>query len=234
MNDVASQISPCAASTCHRELRDYELAGAQHICSPCTTAIHTWLHEIPLQMIVLGGSRQRETTGTPGPTGTRTPPLPGRDDVLNLVGPAAWTTVHDPYGDQHGPIPIVGTLGQWVRIICEERRWNGPDTVTAETLAAWLAEPRRLDWACRQPWAGEMRDELYSLMRTIRGITRLRPQRRPIPQPCPRCDSLTLTETDHQLYVDCGTCDSLFTRSDLALGAAATAARVTAEQLNVA
>ncbi|MFB7162303.1 hypothetical protein [Streptomyces sp. NPDC056242] len=234
MND-APQTWPCAASTCSRELRDHELAGEQYLCSPCVSAIRTWMHEIPLQMIVLGGSRQRETTGTAGGRGgTRTPPLPGRDDVLNLVGPAAWTTVPDPDGDSEGPTPIVGTLGDWMRIICEERRWNGPDETTPEALALWLAAPRRLDWACRRPWAGDMRDELYSLMRTIRGITRLRPQRRPIPQPCPRCDSLTLTETDHQQYIDCSTCDSLFTRSDLALGAVATAARITAEHLDVA
>lgn len=224
MSDDVPRTWPCAASTCSRTLRDHELAGDQTICTPCVSTIHTWLHEIPLQLVVLGGSRQRETTGGVGGRGTPTAPLPGRDDVLNLMGPSAWLTVSDPDGDQHGPIPIVGVLGSWVRIICEERRWNGPDTVTPEALALWLAAAKPLDWACRRPWAGEMRDELYGLMRTMRGITRLRPQRRPVPQPCPRCDSLTLTETDHEIYVDCSTCESRFTRGELALGAQIAAA----------
>lgn len=210
---------PCAATTCHRELRDHEIDGRQTICSPCISSLHSWLHEIPLQLVVLGGSRQRETTGAPSRAGTRTAPLPGRDDVLNLLGPAAWTTVRDPDGDQAGAVPIVGVLGSWVRIVCEERRWNGPAAPTAETLAFWLGRPKVLNWSARQPWAGEMRDEVHGLMRTIWGITRLRPQRRPVPQPCPRCDSLTLVETDHEAYIDCGTCESRFTRGELALGA---------------
>jgi hypothetical protein len=225
---TAPHAYPCAATSCTRTLRDYELDGAQTICTPCVSAIRTWLHEIPNQMIVLGGSRQRETVGAVGGRGTRTPPLPGREDVLNLLGPAAWSDVHDQLGDQFGPLPIVGVLGSWVRMVCEERRWNGPETVTPEALALWLAASRPLDWSCRRPWAGEYRDELHGLMRTIRGITRLRPQRRPVPQPCPRCDSLTLTETDHEAYIDCGTCESRFTREELALAARIAAAAMDA------
>ncbi|MFB7115569.1 hypothetical protein [Streptomyces sp. NPDC056291] len=72
--------------------------------------------------------------------------------------------------------------------------------------------------------AGALRDELHQLMRTIRDLTRLRPQRRPVPQPSPRCDSLTLVETDHQLYTDCTNCEAMITREELALAARITAA----------
>ncbi|WP_073946501.1 hypothetical protein [Streptomyces kebangsaanensis] len=223
----------CAAATCHRSLRDRELANRQTICSPCAHVISVWLQEIPTQIIVLEGSRQRETTGasTGGRTAYRTAPLPGRDDILNILGPAAWNDgIRDPYGqaqhDQHGPLPIAGVLICWVRVISEERRWNPPATLTPQALAAWLGHPPVLDWAARQPWAGVMRDELHQLMRTIRDYTRLRPQRRPVPQPCPRCDSLTLVETDHQLYIDCTTCEAMYSREELAL-----AARITAAQL---
>jgi hypothetical protein len=224
----AARTWPCAAATCQRELRDYELDGGQTLCTPCVSAIRTWLHEIPLQLVVLGGSRQRETVGGVGGRGTPTPPLPGREDVLNLIGPAAWTDVHDQHGDQHGPIPIVGTLGAWVRIVCEERRWDGPEHPTAEALALWLAAPRPLDWACRRPWAGEMRDEIWGLIRTIRGTTQLRPQCRPVPQPCPRCDSLTLTKTDHEMYTVCSTCENRFTDDELKLAARITVASMDA------
>ncbi|MFE7954406.1 hypothetical protein [Streptomyces sp. NPDC057413] len=226
---TAAAAAPCAASSCDRTLRDYELVGRQTICTPCVSAIRRWLREIPNQMIVLGGSVQRETTGAVGGRGTRTPPLPGREDVLNLIGPAATDSVHDEHGDQHGELPIVGVLGAWVRLICEERHWRGPDTVTPEALALWLSASQPLGWACRQAWAGEYRDELWALTRTIRSTTRVRPQRRPIPQPCPRCDSLTLAETDWEAYIDCGTCESRFTRDELAL-----AARIATAELGAA
>ncbi|MFF3928594.1 hypothetical protein [Streptomyces hirsutus] len=226
---------PCSAATCHRGLRDDELAAGQTLCSPCVHVIGVWLTaELPRQIIVLEGSRQRETTGasTGGRTAYRTAPLPGRDDVLNLLGPTAWSDgIRDPYGqahaDQHGAIPITGVLIPWARTICDERRWNPPATLTAQALGAWLARTAVLEYASRRPWAGNFRDELHELMRTIRAVTRLRPQRRPIPQPCPRCDSLTMIETDHQLYIDCTTCESMFTRDELAL-----AARITAATLN--
>lgn len=231
--NTAPQAWPCAATTCTRTLLDRELDNQQQICTPCVSGIRVWLGEIPTQLIVLGGSRQRETVGGIGGRGTPTPPLPGRDDVLNLLGPAAWTDIHDPHGDQTGALPIVGVLGSWVRLIGEERRWDPPLPATAEALALWLAKPRPLDWASRQPWAGEYRDELFGLMRTIRGITRVRPQRRPVPQPCPRCDSLTLTETDHEVYVDCSSCESRFTRSEMALAARITKAAMDEAEASV-
>ncbi|MBZ6258831.1 hypothetical protein KVH22_25280 [Streptomyces olivaceus] len=218
----------CAAATCTRSLRPHETDTGQHLCTPCVDLIGVWLQvELPRQIIVLEASRQRETTGasTGGRTVHRTAPLPGRDDILNLLGPAAWTDhIADPYGqaaaDQHGTIPILGVLIPWTRTICDTRRWN-PPALTPTALAAWLARPRVLDWAARQPWAGDLRDELHQLMRTVRATTRLRPQRRPVPQPCPRCDDLTLVATDHQLYIECTdeNCRAMFTRDELALAA---------------
>lgn len=225
----------CAATTCTRELRDTERATAQTLCTPCVDRIGVWLRELPLQITVLKGSRQRETTGdrVGGRTVHRTAPLPGRLDVLNLLGPAAWTDqIRDPHGDaredQRGQLPIAGVLIGWVRLITEERRWNPPISLAPESLAVWLAEPKPLAWASRRPWAGDLHDELDELMRTVRDTTRLRPRRRAVPQPCPRCDSLTLVETDHQLYTECGTCGSMYTREELAL-----AARIAAATLGV-
>lgn len=223
--------TPCAATTCTRALRDTELGAGQTLCTPCVRHIAGWLRELPLQITVLEGSRQRETTstGSGGRTVHRTAPLPGRGDVLNLLGPAAWSDgIRDPHGDatadQHGPLPIAGVLIHWVRLITEERRWNPPLSLAPDHLAAWLAHTRPLDWASRRPWAGVMRDELHELMRTVRNTTALRPRRRAVAQPCPRCDALTLVETDHQLYTECGTCESMYTREELALAARITAA----------
>lgn len=218
----------CAAATCSRSLRDTEQAAGQRLCTSCIELIGVWLQvELPRQIIVLEASRQRETAGasTGGRAAHRTAPLPGRDDVLNLLGPAPWSdTARDPYGqadaDQHGTVPILGVLTPWARLICDARRWNPPAHTTSAT-AAWLARPPLLSWAARQAWAGDLRDELHQMMRTIRAVTCLRPQRRPVPQPCPRCDSLTLIETDHQLYIECtdDSCQSMYTPAELALAA---------------
>ncbi|MFB7597225.1 hypothetical protein [Streptomyces sp. NPDC056160] len=229
--------SSCGATTCTRSLRDHEHETGQTLCTPCVHLIGVWLTaELPRQIIVLEGSRQRETSGasTGGRTVHRTAPLPGRPDVLNLLGPAAWDDdVRDPYGqahlDQHGPLPITGVLIPWVRLVADERNWKPPAGRGPQVLAAWLAQPQALAWASRRPWAGEMRDELHQLMRTVRDVTRLRPRRRAVPQPCPRCDSLTLVETDHQLYVDCTTCESMYTRDELTLAARITAAALSAD-----
>jgi len=212
--------APCAAATCTRTLYDTELANGQTICTPCVRAIHTWLAvELPLQITVLAGSLQRETTGQPTGRGTRTAPLPGREDVLNLIGPAAWTPVRDEHGDQTGTTPIVGTLTGWVRLICEERRWNGPETATVKAYGAWLAHPPLLAWTARQEWAGEYRDELAGLMRTVRAATSVRSIQRAIKQPCPRCDSKSLSRLDGELYAECAECGSMYSPDELALAA---------------
>lgn len=232
----ATSATPCLAATCHRSLRDTELTAAQTICTPCVHLMARWLqNELPRQIIVLEGSRHRETTGASsgGRTAYRTAPLPGRDDVLNLLGPAPWSdTVRDPYGqapaDQHGPVPIAGVLIPWARTIADQRRWNPPATLTPMSLATWLGRPKALAYASRQPWAGDLRDELAELMRTVRAVTQLRPRRRPVAQPCPRCEDLALVETDHQLYVDCTSCEAMFTRDELALAARITVAALDA------
>ncbi|MGY4984059.1 hypothetical protein ACWCYL_44320 [Streptomyces sp. 900105755] len=134
----------------------------------------------------------------------------------------------DPNGDQHGQLPITGVLIPWVRLITEERRWNPPTSLAPDGLALWLAQPKPLAWASRRPWAGDMVNELDELMRVVRDTTRLRPRRRAVAQPCPRCDSLTLVETDHELYTECGTCGSMYTREELALAARITLATLDA------
>jgi hypothetical protein len=216
----------CTAEHCTRELRDHE--AGQWICTPCIRTIRAWLTELPTQMIVLRGSMQRETIGSPVRSGTRTPPLPGRLDTLNLIGPSAPGDVTDPHGDQHGPLPVTAVLGAWVRIICEERRLDPPLPATEEALAHWLDQ--RLSWAARQPWCGELRGELWDMIRAVRGITRARPARRPVRRPCPRCLSLELTETDHQPYIECGQCEALWTQAELEADAEQRAAEVREEE----
>ncbi|MGW1492593.1 hypothetical protein [Streptomyces sp. NPDC002402] len=216
----------CLATRCTRELRDHETD--LYLCLPCVRMIRSWLAELPNQMLVLRASTQREITGSPTRGGTKTPPLPGRLDTLNLCGPCAPGNVHDPNGDQDGPLPVAATLGSWVRLCCEELRLDPPLPATEEALASWLDE--RLSWLVRQPFAGEAHQELGDMMRVLRAITHVRPARRPVPRPCPRCSCLTLSETDWQPYIECGNadCEALWTQAELAADAEQRAAQVAA------
>ena len=211
-------MTACIAEHCDRDLRQPELDAGQWICLPCLRLIRSWLAELPAQMTVLRGSMQRETVGSPVRSGTRTPPTPGRIDTLNLIGPSAPGDIHDPHGDQHGTLPVTAVLDAWVRICCEELRLDPPIPATEEQLAAWLDQ--RLAWAAKQPWAGEMRGELDSMIRHVRRITHVRPGRRPLRRPCPRCTGLDLVETDWQSYIECEACGSLWTQAELEADAA--------------
>jgi ribosomal protein L37AE/L43A len=204
----------CITEHCTRELRDHETSALMLICTPCLHQMRAALTAIPAALIVLRhGSMQRERTGETGRTGTREAPLPGRLDTLNLVGPAAHADVHDQHGDQTGQRPIIGTLGDWTRVICEERRLNGPQQWTETALAGWLVT--QLGWASQQQWAGEMHGELRDLTWAIRGIARVEVRTRAISRPCPRCQMMTLSRTDHDVYTRCSNCGTAWTDAEL-------------------
>ncbi|MCB5168023.1 hypothetical protein LG634_24750 [Streptomyces bambusae] len=214
---------PCAASTCTHTLRDTETDTGQQLCTPCVHTIRRWLASIPNTLVVLAASTHRETTGSPVRSGTRTPDGPGRGDTLNILGPWAAGTVHDPHGDQTGHPPIAATLYGWVQLLSEEQRYlNPPATVSETALAAWL--DRHLERAARQPWAGEMHAELREMMGRVWHITSTRPITRAVTRPCPRCDGLTLTRTDGDLYVRCSECETSWTEAELAADAGRRAA----------
>jgi len=218
--------------TCQRPLYADELE--LHACSRCTRAMRGWLAELPAQMVVLRGSRQREAGEQQRVAGSRTAPLPGRLDVLNLIGPGAPGDVRDTECDQQGPLPITTVLGSWVRLVVEERGLNGPRGRSEEALADYLG--RHLNWAAGQPWAGEMHDELQQMMRVIRGITSVRPRTRAIPRPCPRegCGSLGLSQTDWSQYIECAVCGGLYTAGELMDHAPAALAQLQREEQETA
>lgn len=204
----------CIAAHCSRTLRDWEIDAAMLCCSPCLGRMRAQLSAIPAALVVLrDGSLQRERTGEPGRSGTREAPLPCRLDVLNLVGPAASGTVRDPHGDQVGARPVAGVLGDWVRLVCEERRIDGPDRWTEEAMAGWLTA--QLGFASTQGWVGELAAELWDLTTAIRGIARVEVRTRAISRPCPRCQMMTLSRTDHDAYTRCSECGSAWTDTEL-------------------
>jgi hypothetical protein len=209
-------MTACIAADCSRQLREHEIIARQLVCDPCLNGMRATLRAIPAALIVLReGSMQRERTGETGRAGTREAPLPCRIDTLNLIGPAASGTVHDPYGDQIGQRAIIDVLGSWTRILCEERRLNGPQQWTEVALAGWLAS--QLGFASTQPWIAELHGELRDLLWAIRGIARVEVRTRAISRPCPNseCGLLTLTRTDWDQYVRCSSCGNAYTDSEL-------------------
>ena len=206
----------CIVEDCTRILRDHEDAALMLICTPCLNTMRAQLSAIPAALVVLrDGSMQRERTGDASRSGTREAPLPCRMDTLNLIGPAASGTVRDPHGDQIGQRPIIDILGSWVRLVCEERRLNGPETWNEAALAGWLRG--KVTWAATQPWVTELAQELWDLTRQIRGIVRVEARTRAISRPCPRqsCALLTLQQTDWDLYIRCSNCGGCWTVDEL-------------------
>lgn len=207
----------CTAPTCARQLRDHELAAAQQLCDPCIHRARDILRSIPAALTVLHGSLQRERSGDTGRAGTRTAPLPGRLDVLNLLGPAASGRIHDPYGqahaDQCGDRPIGDVLVGWVRLVLEERRVNAPDTLHEAALADFLTA--QLGWISTRDWSGELIGELRDLDRVLRGVMRIDVRTRPVQRPCPSCDLITLARTDWDRYIRCSNCGGCWTVDEL-------------------
>ncbi|MFJ8474217.1 hypothetical protein [Kitasatospora sp. NPDC094011] len=128
---------------------------------------------------------------------TRTPPVPLRLDIASYLGPAAPGDVHDPYGDQDGITPLTGTLTAWARIHIEENAQLGtPRSSDIGNLVAYLSSQAALAWAVQQMWADEYAAEIHDAWRHLDGLAAVRPRRRALQLPCPRCGLLSLSQLD--------------------------------------
>lgn len=126
---------------------------------------------------------------------TRTAPLPCRADVLSLLGPAAPGPVRDLRGDQVGPQPIPAVIASWARLVAEETH-QCLVTGTVGGHLRFLTRRRELAWSVRQPWADEYAAEIDDAWRVLQPLAMLRPRRRALPLPCPRCQLLSLSQLD--------------------------------------
>ena len=155
------------------------------VCSGCKVRMRDQLAALVDEYALLdprpsGGAGEKVS-------GTRTAPLPGRLDVLNLVGPGS-VHVTDPYGDQTGELPTAVWLEQWVRDWRDVRGQGEhlPGTTVTE-LSAWLSF--RLDWACDEHQAiDEFAAELKQQLGALRAVNRSgEPKPEPLVTPCPTC-----------------------------------------------
>lgn len=205
-------MSSC--TTCHRDLRPDE----QHrtACTRCEHRIRAWLREIPHQLVLLEASLERDTTPRTGHThhSHTNAPLPLREDVLTLLGPAAPGPVHDPHHDQTGPTPLTAVIRTWAQLLADERGKPLPQPHPTQGYTRYLTAG--LPYALTRPWIADLHQELDDLIRRARNITRTQPQRHHQDAPCPGCNAFALFEEDWQPYIDCENCGLLLTPTEYA------------------
>lgn len=229
--DDAPAGRPCAGARCTSLLRDYEINAGLRLCGRCGRDMAAWMRDIPRQMVYLRALREKARTGTGGRSGTKTPPVPGSEIVLNLLGPAAPVGYVDGIDDdQHGPMPIHETLYRCMTCVRRARDLIGPEGNTEEVLAGWLAP--HMEWVAVQAWGPDVQARLHAMMGAIWAITRLKPLRYAVPRPCPRCGpySLTLQGKDDDDKIECTVCGNRYTDAELNYDAPAMLARIHQEQ----
>ncbi len=139
-------------------------------------------------------------------------PLPFTVDPMDLTAP--WQLPQGPLrlgrlganaGDQIGHLPVVASLGTWVRdwIAIRDLGESGPES-TVPAMAAWLAV--RTEWAVENHGAvDEYADEmvqLRGLLWALTGRPTVDERPKPLPVPCPRCRHMSLTRRADD-YVQC-------------------------------
>lgn len=134
-SDLAYEWPTCVTPRCNRQL--WVAEAGRWACRPCEDRAAQHIAELPglfaqlntTAMLMKGSGR------TSGPTGSRTPPIPPRLDVLNLVGPggiaARLRDIEDAWRN---------TLGWTIA------PWRGNPAEAVPQHAAFLAN--NLLWAC--------------------------------------------------------------------------------------
>ncbi|MGW6603309.1 hypothetical protein [Streptomyces sp. NPDC055036] len=184
-------------------------------CDRCGHRIRAMLRELHRQLPLLAASLSRDTTPTQGrPAGRAHAPLPVREDVLSLLGPAAPGTVRDTHGDQSGPAPALAVIYAWAERLAEARDKRLLPYRPGHDYTRYLAA--HLPYALTRDWIADFNAELGDLIGRIRAITRTTPQRHPKPAPCPACDAFGLVAEDWQPYTECTACGLLLTANEYA------------------
>jgi len=150
--------------------RHYDQA---HVCEGCRARMAQDLADLPEHYARLVDVLEPARLGGPKVSGTPSRSLGIALEPLNLLSPAGpWGTVRDNYGDQHGPLPPLVVLDQWVADWIDTRdQSEHMPAATMESLTAWLGN--RLDWACRHhPAVDDYAGEVSAIARTVALVAR--------------------------------------------------------------
>lgn len=193
-------MTTTTCAICHRT----DPTGAV-ACAACQAGLHAHLRELRHQMPLLRASLQPGASPRAGSVhgGRATAPLPLREDVLSLLGPAAPAPANVATGDQAGPAPIAGVLRYWACAVADGQKRPRPRTSTVEGYTRYLAD--RLGWICQQPGVRHFAAALDQLLHQVRAITLTEPRTRPLPAPC-LCGAFGLARRDGADHVTCAVC----------------------------
>lgn len=184
-----------------------------HACATCRKWLARDLGEIaglaallPLVVAPAGGSE--------GGVPLR---LAAVDLGLPLWGGASSATVHDPYGDQGGQVPVAARLDSWVQDWAITRdRGEGLPGVTVPEIVGWLLN--RIEDACDEhPAVDEFAAEVRAIKAAICRTLSTEPMRAVrYGASCPRCEAQTLRRTIGADWIECEGCGRLWSDVDYA------------------
>lgn len=136
------------------------------VCDPCRADARIILLDV-VDLYALLPEHLEPVRGVgPKVSGSRTPPVPLRLDVVDLILPARNGNVHDDWHDQYGQLSVATVLDGWVRDWAEVRHEHLPAPTVVE-LAGWMLG--RLSWACDEHPAV---DECIAHLRSTRAVLR--------------------------------------------------------------
>jgi hypothetical protein len=166
------------------------------------------LAELPEQYGLLLISGQPLKTGGDGRGGRAVhAPLPGRLDVLNLLGPASRQDPSDGQ-DQVGSTPFLAVLAGWCEVVEEERRLT-PCRRNATTMTNRLLTD--LTWIAEQSFAGDFFGEIEELLKAAQRITMTAPVMELLRGVvCPSCERFTMVRHHPSPWAaECRLCPSV-------------------------
>lgn len=137
-------------------------------CVRCFSRLSAMISELPEQYVLLTLAWEPPRQGGDGRSATAVHGrLPGREDALNLLGPAARQGVSDGT-DQCGPTPLRAVLAGWVEVVNEARRLTPCGRSVPDMVERLLAH---LDWVCGQSFAADFYAEIEELLKIVQRIT---------------------------------------------------------------
>lgn len=196
--------------------RIYERAN---VCDGCRSQVDALLGNVVDDYARLPDALEPGASNGPKVSGTPSRSLGVRLDPLSLLSPAgAAGAITDPYGDQHGSLPALVVMDQWVPDWIDVRgQGERPPVPTMTELTRWLRN--RLEWACDyHPAIDDFAQELSDLSRALASAARTDHGRGEKVGKCPavmRDDTRCGTALRVDPFVDqiqCGRCGTRWNR----------------------